>query len=61
MIQINLQSGQKEEVELRNERKNTQNTYLSLLGHEGHVDLLTYSYILCAVELHVVEQVIRAV
>lgn len=36
-------------------------THLCLLWHEAHVYLLTDSYVLCAVQLHIVEQVVRTV
>lgn len=34
---------------------------MRLLWHEAHVYFLAHSDVLCAVELHIVEQVIRAV
>ena len=50
-----------EQRENQNEGKNKGHTYLRLVGQKGHVDLFHHADVLSTVQLHVVEEVVRAV
>ena len=43
------------------DRGNKGNTYLSLVGQKGHVYFFHHADVLSTVELHVVEEIIRAI